>query len=50
MKMISLCTTNLTDAQNWQALWGKEKYLLSSLTEKLKNKIWGKEKYLLYEK
>ena len=27
----------LTDTLNWQVLWGKEKYLLSILYEKLKN-------------
>ena len=29
----------LTDTLNCQVLWGKEKYLLNSLQEKLKNKI-----------
>ena len=29
----------LTDIVNWQVLWGKEKYLLNSLYEKLKNKV-----------
>ena len=28
----------LTDTLNCQVLWGKEKYLLNSLHEKLKNK------------
>ena len=27
-----------TDTLNWQVLWGKEKYLLNSLHEKLRNK------------
>ena len=29
----------LTDALNLQVLWGKDKYLLSSLYEKIKNKV-----------
>ena len=29
----------LTDTLNWQVLWGKKKYLLNSLYEKLKNKV-----------
>ena len=29
----------LIDTLNCQVLWGKEKYLLNSLQEKLKNKI-----------
>ena len=29
----------LSDTQNWKVLWGKEKYLLDSLYEKLKNKV-----------
>ena len=29
----------LTDILNWQVLWCKEKYLLNSLYEKLKNKV-----------
>ena len=29
----------LTDTLNWQVLWNKEKYLLNSLFEKLKNKV-----------
>ena len=43
MKMTYIRTTILayflTDAQNWQVLWVKEKYLLNSLYEKLKNKF-----------
>ena len=33
----------LTDTLNWQVLWGKEKYLLYSLYEKLQNKISRKQ-------
>ena len=29
----------LTGTQNWQVFWGKKKYLLNSLYEKLKNMI-----------
>ena len=29
----------LTDALNLQVLWGKDKYLLNSLYEKIKNKV-----------
>ena len=29
----------LTDILNWQVLWGKDKFLLNSLYEKLKNKV-----------
>ena len=29
----------LTDAINLQVLWGKDKYLLNSLYEKIKNKV-----------
>ena len=29
----------LTDTLNWQVIWGKEKYLLNGLYEKLKNKV-----------
>ena len=29
----------LTDTINWQVTWGKEKYLLDSLHEKLRNKV-----------
>ena len=43
MKMMCIHTTNLayffTDTLNWHMLWGKEKYLLNSLYEKLKNKV-----------
>ena len=28
-----------TDTQNWHVLWGKDKHLLNSLYEKLKNKV-----------
>ena len=28
-----------TDTPNWEVLWSKEKYLLNSLYEKLKNKV-----------
>ena len=31
-----MLTYFLTDTLNWQVLWGKEKYLLNSLYEKLK--------------
>ena len=34
-----MLTYFLTDTLNWQVLWGKEKYLLNSLYEKLKNKV-----------
>ena len=37
-KCITLLANFLTDTLNWQVLWGKEKYLLDSLYEKLKNK------------
>ena len=33
----------LIDNLNWQVLWGKKKYLLNSLYEKLKNKIYFKQ-------
>ena len=33
----------LTDTLNWQVLWGKEKYLLYCLYEKLQNKISRKQ-------
>ena len=43
MKMMCIHITNLayffTDILNWHILWGKEKYLLNSLYEKLKNKV-----------
>ena len=43
MKMTHICITILvyflTETVNWQVLWGKEKYLLNSLYEKLRNKI-----------
>ena len=29
----------LTDTLNWQMLWGKEKYLLNSLYDRLENKF-----------
>ena len=43
MKMTYTCITIiasfLTDTLNWQMLWGKDKYLLNNLYEKLKNKV-----------
>ena len=35
----------LTSTLNWQVLLGKEKYLLNSLHEKLKNKVSLKKMY-----
>ena len=32
----------LTDALNWQLLWGKDKYFLNSSHENLKNKVFFK--------
>ena len=43
MEMVYICITILawflTDTLNRQVLWGKEKYLLNSLYEKLKNNL-----------
>ena len=43
MKMTYICITViayfLTATLNQQVLWGKEKYLLNSLSEKLKNMV-----------
>ena len=36
---ITILTYYLTGTLNWQVLWGREKYLLNILNEKLKNKI-----------
>ena len=36
---ITILAYFLTDTLNGQVLWGKEKYLLDSLYEKLKNKV-----------
>ena len=36
---IAILAYFLTDTLSWQVLWGKEKYLLNSLYEKLKNKV-----------
>ena len=36
---ITIIAYFLTDTLNWQVLWAKEKYLLDSLFEKLKNKV-----------
>ena len=36
---ITILTYFLTDTLNWQVLWAKEKYLLNSLYETLKNKV-----------
>ena len=36
---ITIIAYVLTDTLNWQAFGGKEKYLLNSLYEKLKNKV-----------
>ena len=36
---ITIIAYFLTDTQNWQVLWDKEKYLLNSLYEKLKNMV-----------
>ena len=36
---ITILAYFLTDILNWQVLWGKEKHLLNSLYEKLKNKV-----------
>ena len=35
---ITILAYFFTDTLNWQVFWGKEKYLLISLYEKLKNK------------
>ena len=41
--MTYMCITTLAyflmDTLNWQVVWGKEKYLLNSMYEKLKNKV-----------
>ena len=43
MKMAYISITILayvfTDPLNWHVLWGKEKHLLNSLYEQLKNKV-----------
>ena len=43
MKMTHIHITNLayflTGSLKWEVLWGKEKYLLNSLYEKLENKV-----------
>ena len=43
MKMTNICKTILayflTGNLNWEVVWSKEKYLLNSLYEKLKNKV-----------
>ena len=36
---ITILAYFLTDTPNWEVLRGKEKYLLNSLYEKLKNKL-----------
>ena len=36
---VTLLAYVLTDTLNWQVIWGKEKYLLNGLYEKLKNKV-----------
>ena len=36
---ITIITYFLTDTLNWQVLWGKEKYQLIRLYEKLKDKV-----------
>ena len=36
---ITIMAYFLTGTQNWQVLWGKKKYLCSSLYENLKNKV-----------
>ena len=40
---ITILAYFLTDTLNWLGLWGKEKYLLYSLYEKLKNKVFLKQ-------
>ena len=40
---ITILVCFLLDTLNWQELWGKEKYLLNSLYETLKNKVSLKE-------
>ena len=37
--LITILVYFLTDTLNWEVLWGKEKYLLNSLYEKLINKV-----------
>ena len=39
MKMTYIHVTILTDNSKWKVLCGKEKYLLNSLREKLKNTV-----------
>ena len=36
---ITILAYFLLDTLNWQELWGKEKYLLNSLYETLKDKV-----------
>ena len=36
---ITILAYFLPDTLNWLVLWGKEKYLLNSLYDKLKNKV-----------
>ena len=36
---ITIIADFLADTQNWQVLWGKNKYLVNSLYEKSKNKV-----------
>ena len=35
--LITIVAYFLTDALNWQVLWGKEKHILNGLYEKLNN-------------
>ena len=55
MTCITIIVYFLTDTLNLQALWGKKKYLLNSLYEKLKNRVYLKnvnsnESYLFKDK
>ena len=46
MNMMYICIAILAyflPTLNWQVLWGKEKYLLNTFHEKLKNKVSLKE-------
>ena len=46
---MTILTYFLNDTLNWQVLWGKEKHLLNSLYEKMKNKLNVNSKECFFE-